>query len=58
MMDSELWTLIGQVIEVAGVVCLIASAIANLTPTETDNRIVAMVSRVVNLLAMNFTVRR
>lgn len=54
MTDYELWDLIVRVIEVAGVVCMIASALANLTPTDVDNRIIAAVSRIINLLALNF----
>ena len=32
----------------------LASLIANLTPTESDNKIVAKLSAVVNFLALNF----
>jgi hypothetical protein len=31
-----------------------ASAIANLTPTDTDNKIVAVLSKAINWLALNF----
>jgi hypothetical protein len=31
-----------------------ASAIANLTPTDTDNKIVAALSKAINWLALNF----
>lgn len=31
-----------------------ASAIANLTPTETDNKVVAAIAKVVNFLALNW----
>jgi len=31
----------------------LASALANLTPTETDNKIVAALSKVINVLALN-----
>lgn len=32
----------------------LASLIANLTPTESDNKIVAKLSAIVNFLALNF----
>lgn len=31
-----------------------ASAIANLTPTETDNKIIAAITKVIDALALNF----
>lgn len=31
----------------------LSSALANLTPTETDNKIVAALSKVINFLALN-----
>lgn len=31
-----------------------ASAIANITPTETDNRIIGWISKVIHALALNF----
>lgn len=31
-----------------------ASAIANITPTQADNKIVALISKAVNYLALNF----
>jgi hypothetical protein len=31
-----------------------ASAVANLTPTQADNKVVDAISRVVNALALNF----
>ncbi len=38
----------------ASAVVTVASALANLTPTEADNRAVAWLSRLVNFLALNF----
>lgn len=32
----------------------LASAIANLTPTDSDNKIVAKISQAINWLALNF----
>lgn len=31
-----------------------ASAIANLTPTDSDNKAVAVISKIIGLLALNF----
>lgn len=31
-----------------------ASAIANLTPTDADNKVIAAISKFINMLALNF----
>ena len=43
-----------QILVAAGAVVTAASAIANLTPTESDNKAVAFLSKVVNFFALNF----
>lgn len=40
--------------QAAAVIVTAASALANLTPTETDNKIVGVVSKIVNFLAGNW----
>lgn len=45
-------------IEVGTSVVTVASAIANITKTETDNKIVSWLSKLVNFLALNWTVKK
>lgn len=42
-----------ELVAIFGAVVTLASLIANLTPTETDNKIVEKIAKVVNLLALN-----
>lgn len=42
-----------QLLEIITAIVTIASLVANLTPTETDNKIVAYIVRAVNLLGFN-----
>lgn len=43
-----------QYADLAGLVVLVASAVANLTKTDRDNKAVGIVSKLVNLFALNF----
>lgn len=43
-----------QYADLAGLVVLVASAVANLTKTDKDNKAVGLVSKLVNLFALNF----
>jgi hypothetical protein len=56
MNDVVTWVMANGVtlIAILGGIVTVASMIANLTPTETDNKIVAKVAGLVNLLALNF----
>lgn len=45
---------VSDIVVILTAIVTAASAIANLTPTETDNKIVAAVSKLVNFLALNF----
>lgn len=45
------------IIAVVTAVVTAASAIANLTPTETDNKIVDAIKKLINTLALNFKVK-
>lgn len=40
--------------EIAPLVVTVASGVAAVTPTETDNRLIAGVRRIVGVLALNF----
>lgn len=42
-----------EYIEIAGMVIAVASAIAAVTPTNTDNEIINKVMKVVNVLGLN-----
>jgi hypothetical protein len=42
-----------EIVAIIGAVVTLASLIANLTPSETDNKIVEKISGIVNLLALN-----
>lgn len=44
----------GELIQIATAVIAAASLIANLTPTEADNKFIAFVAKLVNGLALNF----
>lgn len=44
------WT---DIVAIVTSIVTVASLIANLTPTETDNKILASVIRVINLLGFN-----
>lgn len=44
----------GPILVAATAVVAAASAIANLTPTDVDNKLVASLGKVVNWLALNF----
>lgn len=43
-----------EILQAVTAVIAAASAIANLTPTDADNKAIGIISRVVNLLALNF----
>lgn len=43
-----------ELLNIAALTVAVASAIANLTPSETDNKWVEKASKLVNLLALNF----
>lgn len=42
-----------EIIAIITAIVTVASMIANLTPTETDNKIIAAITRVINLLGLN-----
>lgn len=43
-----------EVLAAIGAIVTAASLIANLTPTDADNKAIAAISRVINALALNF----
>lgn len=42
-----------EIVAIVGAVVAVASLIANLTPTDTDNKIIAKISALVDILALN-----
>lgn len=51
---TENWEVI---LTIVTAVVTAASAIANVTPTKTDNKIVGVIQKVVSALALNFKVK-
>ena len=45
---------ITQGIKIAGLVVLVASAVASSTPSKTDNKVVNIISKIVDFLALNW----
>lgn len=48
---------ITSILTVAGAVVTIASFVANFTKTDADNKFVANLSKIVNMLALNFRIK-
>lgn len=44
----------GKIFSAITAIIAAASAIANLTPSDSDNQIIAKVSKIINLLAINW----
>ena len=45
-------------IAILGSIVTIASLLANITPTDSDNIIVTKFAKIVDFLALNFTIRK
>lgn len=46
-----------QYLEIASLVIAAASVVANLTKTDSDNKWIARISKIINLFALNFRVK-
>lgn len=44
----------GELVAIVTAVVTVASLVANLTKTDADNKIIAKISKFINLLALNF----
>ena len=47
-----------EVMAILGGIVMLASAIANVTPTESDNKVVEKLRKFVDFLAINWSVRK
>ena len=47
-----------EVMAILGGIVMLASAIANVTPTESDNKVVEKLRKFVDFVAINWTVRK